>query len=55
VSQIQQVQQSINMQVFNCFCFYQYYKEKDIFIAAGMETYLSVYRNHLEDLVAEFH
>jgi hypothetical protein len=41
--------------VFNCFCFYQYYKEKDIFIAAGMETYLSVYKNHLEDLVAEFH
>jgi len=30
-------------------------KDKDIFIAAGMERYLSIYKNKLEDLVAEFH
>ena len=57
------------MQVFNCYCFYQFYNnvnndkndkndnknDKDIFIGAGMERYLCVYKNKLEDLVAEFH
>ena len=56
------------MQVFNCYCYYQYYNnvnndkndkidknDKDIFIGAGMERYLCVYKNKLEDLVAEFH
>lgn len=38
----------------HCFCFFQYFKEKDIFIAAGAEKYLSIYRNNMEELIVDF-
>lgn len=44
-------QSAQNQPVFNCFCFYQYFKDKDIFIAAGNEHYLVLYQNSMEELI----
>lgn len=46
--------QTIQHQLHNCFCYFQYFKEKDLFIAAGNEKYLSIYQNGMEDLIVEF-